>query len=151
VHSCFAAGTKVLTNRGEVAIDKIQVGDLVLSQDVETGELAFKPVLETTVGPPSELVRVEHAEGAFRCTGGHPFWVSGEGWTNARFLKSGMALHTLDGPVRVSDVVSDDVEPAFNLIVDGFSTYFVEDSRVLCHDITFQRVTDAVVPGLQQK
>lgn len=149
--SCFAGGTPVLTNRGEVAIEQLRVGDLVLAQDVETGEIAFKPVLETTVRPPAELLRVEHEKGSFRCTGGHPFWVSGEGWVHAKRLKSGMELHTLDGSVRVSDVVSDGEEATYNLIVADFANYFVSDARVLSHDNSSRQPTDAVVPGLLQK
>jgi hypothetical protein len=149
--SCFAAGTSVLTNRGEVAIEQMRVGDLVLAQDVETGEIAFKPVLETTVRPPAELLRVEHERGSFRCTGGHPFWVSGEGWVHAKRLKSGTELHTLDGSVRVSDVVPDGEEETYNLIVADFANYFVSDARILSHDNSSRQPTDAVVPGLLQK
>lgn len=151
ITSCFAAGTPVLTNRGDVAIEQIRIGDLVLSQDVESGEIAFKPVLETTVRPPAEILRVEHEKGSFRCTGGHPFWVSGEGWVHAKRLKSGMELHSLDGSVRVSDVVSDGEESAYNLIVADFANYFVGKSRILSHDNASRQPTDAVVPGLAQK
>ena len=49
---CLVAGTPVWTECGPVAIDKIRVGDLLLSQDVKTGELAFKPVLKTTTRRP---------------------------------------------------------------------------------------------------
>lgn len=38
--SCFAAGTKVATKLGLRAIESLKTGDLVLSQSVETGELA---------------------------------------------------------------------------------------------------------------
>jgi hypothetical protein len=127
------------------------VGDLVLSQNVESGELAYKPVLDTTIGPPTEMLRVDHEGGSFRCTGGHPFWVSGEGWINARRLKSGMELHSDRGSVRVSDVASDGTEAAYNLIVADFSTYFVGQTRILCHDISPKESTDAIVPGLQQE
>lgn len=149
--SCFAAGTLVLTNRGDVAIEQVRAGDLVVAQDVETGEIAFKPVLETTVRPPAELLRVEHEQGSFRCTGGHPFWVSGEGWVHAKRLTSGVELHSLHGSVRVSDVVSDGSEETYNLIVADFANYFVDEARILSHDNSSRRATDAIVPGLQQE
>ncbi|MEZ6104079.1 MAG: hypothetical protein R3E01_34495 [Pirellulaceae bacterium] len=41
---CLAAGTTVWTDRGPLAIEKVESGDLVLSQHPETGELAYKPV-----------------------------------------------------------------------------------------------------------
>lgn len=150
-HECLAAGTVVLTNRGDVAIEQIRVGDLVLAQDVESGELTFKPVLETSIRPVDGLLRIEHEKGSFRCSGGHPFWVSGEGWVNARHLKSGMELHSLDGSVRVSDVVADGSEQTYNMIVEDFSSYFVGESRILSHDNSIRESTDAIVPGLEQK
>ena len=41
--SCFVEGTKILTNMGQVNIEKIKVGDLVLTRD------GFKPVKHTMV------------------------------------------------------------------------------------------------------
>ena len=38
---CFVAGTKILTNKGQVPIEKIKVGDLVMTRD------GFKPVIMT--------------------------------------------------------------------------------------------------------
>ena len=40
---CFAAGTLVVTQQGMRAIETIRVGDVVLSQNVESGELALAP------------------------------------------------------------------------------------------------------------
>ena len=76
---CLAAGTQVWTETGSMAIEKIKVGDRVLAQDTDTGELAYKPVLRTTVRPKSELLRLETDGMVFESSGGHPFWVSGRG------------------------------------------------------------------------
>ena len=51
------AGTLVWTASGPVAVEKVQRGDLVLSQDVDTGELSFKPVLRTTTRPRGKIVK----------------------------------------------------------------------------------------------
>ena len=53
-YSCLAAGTPIWTDAGPVAVEKIKVGDQVLSQNPETGELAYKPVMHTTVRLRSE-------------------------------------------------------------------------------------------------
>ena len=55
---CFVAGTPVATISGPVAIEKLQIGDRVLSQNAQTGELAFKAVLGATIRPPVETVLV---------------------------------------------------------------------------------------------
>ena len=44
--SCFVAGTLVMTATGLLAIEKIKVGDLVLSADPETIEVQNKPVVD---------------------------------------------------------------------------------------------------------
>ena len=39
-------------------------------------------------------------------------------------------------------------QETFNLVVDGFHTYFVGMSQVLVHDVSITSPTDAIVPGL---
>lgn len=145
---CLAAGTEVWTAAGPVAIDKIRVGDLVLAQDVESGELAYKPVLRTTVRPKSTLVQIVASNETVQSSGGHPFFVSGEGWVKARDLKPGMELHGVGTTVRVQSVERVHAEETYNLIVADFNTYFVGDSKVLSHDNTVRESTDAIVPGM---
>lgn len=145
---CLAPGTVVYTSAGPVAIEKIQVGDLVLSQHPETGELAFKPVLATTVRPAGELIRVHIGGESISTSGGHPFWVSGEGWVKARDLRSGMELHTASGSVTVSTIDAGPVSETHNLIVADFNNYFAGENRVLSHDNTVRKATSAVIPGL---
>jgi len=146
---CLAAGTPVWTERGEVAIEKVRAGDLVLSRDVESGELAFKPVLRTTVRPASPLVKIYAGNETFETSGGHLFWVSGEGWVKSRMLETGMVLHTADGPARVTHVAEAPAEQTYNLVVADFNTYFVGQQKVLSHDNTVRRPTSVVVPGLK--
>jgi hypothetical protein len=148
---CFVAGTLVWTAKGPVEIEKIQVGDLVLSQEPNTGELAFQPVLQTTQRPPEQLIKVRlvtRYEDTLEGSGGHPLWVAGEGWINLRQLQSGMVLHGIDGATVVSDVESGRTQPTHNLVVADFHTYVVGAARLLCHDNTPRRPTSALVPGL---
>jgi hypothetical protein len=148
---CFVAGTKVWTVKGPVEIEKIQVGDLVLSQEPNTGELAFQPVLQTTRRPPESLVKVRlltRYEETLEGSGGHPLWVAGAGWINLRQLQSGMVLHGIDGATVVADVETGRTQPTYNLVVADFHTYVVGDARLLCHDNTPRRPTSALVPGL---
>jgi hypothetical protein len=148
---CLAPGTPVWTSSGAVAIEKIQVGDLVLAQHPESGELAFKPVLSTTIRPAGDLIRVHINGEAISTSGGHPFWVSGEGWVKARNLRSGMVLHTSSGSATVSTVDAGEFSETHNLVVADFHNYFAGQNRVLSHDNTVRRATSAVVPGLVEK
>lgn len=149
---CFVAGTAVRTSTGLVPIEQVRVGDLVLSQHPATGELTYKPVLKTTITPEGPLMKVEAGNyDSFRCTGGHLFWVSGEGWKQARELRSGAQLHTPRGTVTVSHVEESKPEQTYNLIVADFHTYFAGERDVLCHDNTLRQPTRAIVPGVVAK
>jgi hypothetical protein len=85
---------------------------------------------------------------AIRCSGGHPFWVSGEGWVKARHLESAMRLHAVNGTCVIESTQHTGFEPTYNLIVADFHTYFVGEAKVLSHDNTIRQPTVALVPGL---
>jgi hypothetical protein len=120
----------------------------VLAQHAETGELAYKPVLRTTIRPQGELIKVTAGSESFQTSGGHLFWVSGKGWVKSRNLKSGQVLHTANGPLHVTGVEAGSIAQTFNLIVADFSTYFVGEQMILSHDNTVRTPTRALVPGL---
>jgi hypothetical protein len=148
---CFAGGTPIWTDHGLLAVEKIKVGDRVLCKDVETGELAYKPVLHTTVRPPKKLVTVRLGDETIVCTGGHRFWSSGEGWTKARDLAPQTLLSTATGNTPVWSTQKGPSAETYNLVVAGFHTYFVGKTAVLCQDLLIPRGTNNVVPGLARK
>ena len=49
---CFAAGTPVLTLAGRVPIERVSVGDQVLSQDARSGAISYHPVAAVTRSAP---------------------------------------------------------------------------------------------------
>jgi len=145
---CLAAGTSIWTELGAVAVEKLQRGDRVLAQDPETGELAYKPVLRTTVRPESELTTITAGGQTIAASGGHFFWILGRGWVRARDVEAGMYLHGATAAVRVDQVGKREKERTYNLIVADFNSYFVGDGKVLSHDNTIREPTAAIVPGL---
>lgn len=146
---CLVAGTPVWTDQGKVAIEKLKVGDLVLARDISTGELAYKPVLMTTIRPKKPLKLLTVVDEVLETTPGHLFWVSGEGWVRARDLEAGKVLHTATGPVAVTNVDDGRAAETYNLVVADFQTYFVGEHKLLSHDVTMRQPTRFVVPGLQ--
>jgi hypothetical protein len=145
---CLAAGTKVWSEAGPLSIEEVRVGDRVLAQDPDTGELAYKPVLGTTIRPASQLVKIDVGQSGITTSGGHLYWVAGHGWRKARELKSGDEIHSVRGTVRVSKVEKAEFAPTYNLIVADFPTYFVGEGMIFCHDNTVHQPTNALVPGL---
>jgi hypothetical protein len=146
--SCLAAGTTVWTDRGPVPIETVQVGDLALAKHPETGELAYKPVLRTTVRPSGALLNVTVGGESFLATGGHTFWVSGQGWLKIRDVEPGMQFHGATEPAALERLEPAAGEPVYNVVVADFHTYFVGASMILSHDPTFAEPTDTLVPGL---
>lgn len=146
---CLVAGTPIWTVTGPRPVEQLQTGDLVLSQDPSTGELAYKPVLLPTQRPRGPIIRIETERDTIRCSGGHLFWVSGEGWVRARQLRTGQRLHDVRGSTIVKHWSEEaDEQLTYNLIVADFHSYFVGEGKVLSHDNSIPRGTDATVPGL---
>lgn len=81
-HICFAAGTPVMTPAGEVPIEQIRPGDMVLTRH------GFFPVAVAGMTHPSaEVWRVEASNGArLTVTPGHPFWTVEKGFAALREL-----------------------------------------------------------------
>ncbi len=146
--SCLVAGTVVQTSTGLQAIEKIRVGDRVMCQDAETGELSLQPVLLTTVRPPKSTLKIVTEKETIQATGGHNWWVSGKGWTKTRDLQPDTYLHSATGNVRIKEVIEvSQPVPTYNLVVDRHHTYFVGNERILSYDNTPVKPTLLKLPG----
>jgi RNA polymerase sigma factor (sigma-70 family) len=132
--SCFGAGTPVETLTGPRPIESIQVGDRVLTRDVHGGGLEFAPVLAVFHNRPSETLRLQIGEGSVVTTGIHRFWIAGKGWVMARDLKPGDLVRTLEGIAPVRSVVSNLIQPVFNLEVGKNRSFFAGEPAALVHD-----------------
>ena len=146
--SCFAAGTLVWTDEGPAPIDRLLPGDLVLSIDVDSGELQYRPVIERTMRPRRRLVSLSWRGETVRTTPTHRFWAFSEGWRPAGELKPGDLLRAADGLVAVEASGSAEPEYVYNLIVQGNANYFVGDAAVLVHD--FRAAEDFSVRAIGQ-
>ncbi len=145
---CFPAGTLVWTERGKVAIETIRVGDRVLSQQPETGELDFKVVRTVTRREDAPMQTLVISNTRLTLTTGHPLWVNGAGWRMAKKLKLSDSLHTIRGAMEVEQMELAGKGRAFNLVIDEFGSYFVTELGVLAHDNTYRQATRAISPGL---
>jgi hypothetical protein len=127
----------VRTTEGLEPIEKIQPGDLVLSQDVTTGELGFQPILRVHHNRPNQTVRLRLSDDQTLFPSiYHRFWRSGKGWALARDLNSGDVLRTRGSIVKVIAVEPGPTQPLYNLDVAKNQTFFVGTGDVLVHDNT---------------
>ena len=159
---CFIAGTKVLTDHGHKNIEDIEVGDLVLAYDEETGEIAYKPVVQLFRNTTKEwcTVSVRGNDGELyeiTSTPGHKYFIPenrvrkdsralehasyaglSEKWVSACDLKRGDKVLLSDGTLCEVEGVSckklSAPETTYNLKVSDFHTYYVSDACVLVHN-----------------
>lgn len=150
-HSCFAPGTLVWTSTGLRRIETIEIGDLMLAQDTDTGELQYKTVMGRTLRPDRATRKLRIDKETLQATLGHPLWLAGEGWRMAKLLEPGAVLHGVHGPVLVETNEAGEKMDVFNLIVADYHNYFVGEAGVLVHDNSPRQPTTATVPGLVAK
>ncbi len=148
---CFPAGTPILTDLGTLPIEQIKVGDHVLAQDVETGELTYKPVQTTTLRPAIGLLKITAGPDVILATPGHPLWVAGEGWRVAKYLKTGDRMHGLRGAVTIDAIEKAAPKEVYNLVVSDLHDYFVGSAQLLVHDNAPMGENTARVPGLARE
>ncbi|PJZ47603.1 Hint domain-containing protein [Leptospira saintgironsiae] len=85
--TCFVAGTLIRTKEGYTAIDKLKVGDYVLSHNEKTGILSYNKITETFIHDVPAIYKITYTNGTeVETTWNHPFYIKGEGWTQAKFL-----------------------------------------------------------------
>lgn len=147
---CFVAGTLVTTEQGQKPIEEIKVGDKVLSENPETGEIAYKTVEETYINETDELIHVHVNGETISATPNHPFYVNKFGWTLAGSLKAGDVLVLSNGELVTVEWVQHEILESpikvYNFEVEDFHTYFVGECSVLVHNMC-QTSTDTPKPG----
>lgn len=75
-HSCFPSGTLVATINGDVPIELIRAGDMVLTRS------GYRKVLAAgQTGITNVLIAIKHETGVLRGTVNHPVFVQDRGWT----------------------------------------------------------------------
>src|ERR1019366_9593837 len=104
---CFAAGTPIHTsNRGEVPIEEIEVGDEVVSRNSENGKLENEPITALTPQHKDSLleIRSEGERTPLRPSTHHPFWVqrgdAQPAWLSSGEMRSGDLVQSLQGAWR---------------------------------------------------
>ena len=140
---CFAAGTPVHTDHGDVPVEQIKVGDEVESRNSVTGKLELEPVTALTPLHKDSLleIRAEGERAPLRPSTRHPFWVrrgdSPDGaWVESGKMRVGDLLETVDGNWRHVTAITplSDQATVYNFTVDKDHDYFVGETGFLVHN-----------------
>ena len=135
----LVGGTEVWTQFGILPIERIIVGDRVLTKDLSSGELEFNLVIGMDTQPTRKVRELEVGTRTIVATPDQPFFVTDAGWREAENLEVGMEIDSLDGPQRIKHLRSGKADAAYSLLIANLPNYFVERQGILVHDATRQR------------
>lgn len=146
---CLTAGTMIQTETGMRPIESIRIGDNVVSQDIETGEISLKPVVRTSHRPPSITCKIVLvSDETIQATLGHHWWVVGKGWTKTKDLETGMHIRTASGSAEIAKLEDAEETTTYNISVADHHSFFVGKDRLLSFDSRELTPTLQLVPGL---
>jgi RHS repeat-associated protein len=141
--SCFPAGTPVKTSRGLTAIEKIGVGDEVLSLNRKTNQTEYEKVTALVNPHLDKLLEfhIQGDDGVIQATPTHPFFVrrastGAEDWLPAAQMRIGDALQAQSGDWQtVTSIASlPGLHTVYNFEVETNHDYFVGNLGVLVHN-----------------
>ncbi|HBC90293.1 MAG TPA: hypothetical protein DCZ00_02475, partial [Lactococcus sp.] len=141
--ACFVAGTMVsiptASGIGYVPIERIKVGDVVFSYNLDTGLCEKNTVTETFVNQAKSLVTLYIDGETITTTGDHPFYSPDlNGWVSAASLATGDHVFLIDDTsAAIMDVQSFSIDipvEVYNFAVDSSHTYYVGTHSVLVHN-----------------
>ncbi|SDM86461.1 polymorphic toxin-type HINT domain-containing protein [Acetanaerobacterium elongatum] len=136
--ACFVAGTLVAAKDGYKPIEQIKTGDLVWSENPETGEKGLKRVVQNFIRQTDEFVHLKVDGQNITTTPEHPFYVPQKGWIKAIELNAGDKLVLQSGKIVIVEQVQHEIleTPAtvYNFEVEDFHTYYVSNSSILVHN-----------------
>ncbi len=133
---CFVAGTKVVTDTSIKPIEKLNIGEMVLSFDPILGKRAHQQITQIFVRTSSVVLDIQIDQTRITCTPDHPFWIPGRSWQKAGTIEPGELLLTKVGQIaKVSSIqVREGSFTVFNIEVEGLNTYYVSDIGILVHN-----------------
>ncbi|MGW4162244.1 polymorphic toxin-type HINT domain-containing protein [Streptomyces sp. NPDC004788] len=158
---CFLAGTDVKMADGTTKdIDKINVGDMVLATDPQTGETGARRVSRLIITEDDKrfnelTIATPTGPEKLTATYEHPFWsVSENRWVDASELKPGMTLRT-DHGAEVAIIANRPYTQharTYNLTVEDLHTYYVlaGETPVLVHNSNCPRIAPGSLPEAEE-
>lgn len=144
---CFAGNQKVVTDKGNVNISKLKIGDKVLSCDTDTGFVSFKKVIDTSSNIRKTYTVFLNDGTRIECTPDHRFWYNGE-WTQLSVILADWLLWEDDNyegfellqridryeineePIQVFDIEVEDNHCFYLAVNDDFH----ERNNILVHN-----------------
>lgn len=153
---CFLAGTIVKTPKGNIEIEKLNIGNEVFVYDFKDSKIKTKKILTLYNNWTNRYfeIKTENQNSIF-ATSKHLFWVESlKKWIPANAITANMELKGVDNKiVKVIYVTqTKNIElPTYNLEVEDIHNYFVGDYGILVHNKTkpSKKFTDTTKKDIQ--
>ena len=115
-------------------VESLRTGDQVLTQDPDSGDLSYRPVLAIRHGMRQPIKTLAIGDSAaIEATAMERFWVAGKGWVLLGDLKPGDATRSLSGLRRVTAVEDAGVSPVYHVRVGEGRGIIVGQIGILAH------------------
>ena len=117
-----------------------------MAYDEQAGEQGYKPVKQIFRNTTKEWYHVRVHGEEIVCTGGHPFYVVGVEFMEARNLKTSDKLLLSNGEYAIIEAIQveqlETPETTYNFEVTDFHTYYVGENSILVHNMCRRRNPD---------
>lgn len=130
--ACFSGDTLVWTSEGDKKIKDIQIGDRVMSINIEKDIIEPREITKLVNHKEEEILVITTKDGTIKVTGSHPFYEKKKGKVNARTLEVGDEL--MDDKFGLHKITKIETK-AFNdtvyeIVVDGTYNYFIGKKHI---------------------
>lgn len=130
--ACFAGDTLVWTPEGEKKIKDIQIGDKVMSINIEKDIIEPREITKLVNHEEEEILVITTEDDIIEATGSHPFYEKSKGKANARILEVGDEL--MDdkfGLHKITKIEKKEFnDTVYEIVVDYTHNYFVGKNHI---------------------
>ena len=130
--ACFAGDTLVWTPEGEKKIKDIQIGDKVMSINIEKDIIEPREIIKLVNHEEEEILVITTEDDIIEATGSHPFYEKSKGKANARILEVGDEL--MDdkfGLHKITKIEKKEFnDTVYEIVVDYTHNYFVGKNHI---------------------
>ena len=129
---CFSGDTLVWTSEGDKKIKDMQIGDRVMSINIEKDIIEPREITKLVNHKEEEILVITTKDDTIKVTGSHPFYEKKKGKVNARTLEVGDEL--MDDKFGLHKITKIETK-AFNdtvyeIVVDSTHNYFISKQHI---------------------
>jgi len=133
---CFIAGTKVLTPEGYKNIENLNIGDVVLSYNIDNNRTTNAKIIQCFRKQITSYYKVTFEKQILYVTEEHPFYVLEKGWIRVKDLIADEYILSMDNKkckIENISLIKGSIS-VYNIRVDNFNNYFITPLGLLVHN-----------------